>query len=159
MNIFIDTQIWAYAFKRPSQQFFRNKEEYERAFSIHQKANEFLQKALTEDTIYITTHQLAEIFHVLAYRGSRVNTIRAYDILESIIKSMRTVIVEISRKHYREAMRLSSLSGIHVWDFLCVLPIRKNIDIAYTNDKHFLHPTLKNLLPRIENPVEIWIET
>ena len=73
------------------------------------------------------------------------------------MKSTRTIVVEVKKRHYKEALRLSSLSGIHIWDYLCIIPLKELIDIAYTNDKHFLHPTIKSLIPRVENPIGKWI--
>ncbi len=72
-------------------------------------------------------------------------------------EKFKTTIVEIGKRHYREALKLSNLSGIHIWDYLCIIPLKGIIDAAYTNDKHFLHPTIKNLLPKIDNPVGKWI--
>ncbi len=73
------------------------------------------------------------------------------------MKSSRTVLVEVKKRHYREALRLSSLSGIHIWDFLCIIPLKGLMDIAYTNDRHFHHPTIKSLIPKVENPIGKWI--
>lgn len=157
MNVFIDTQLWVYAFKKPRRNGFISNEEYERAIQIHSKAVRFIHSTLLNNIVYITTHQLAEIFHSLAFRGIKMDYRQALNIIEKIAKSTRTVIVEVKRRHYREALRLSSLSGIHIWDYLCIIPLKGLIDIAYTNDKHFLHPTMKSLIPKVENPVREWI--
>ena len=157
MNIFIDTQLWAYAFKRPHESKFKSRKEFEEAIEIHKRANRFIYESLMNHTIYLTTHQLAEIFHVLAFRGIRMNVRNAWEIVEKIMRSSRTVIVEFKKRHYKEALRLSSISGIHVWDYLCIIPLKDMVDVAYTNDKHFLHPTIRNLVPSIENPVGKWI--
>ena len=82
-----------------------------------------------------------------------MNAREALAIIEKIMSSTRTVVVEVKRRHYREALRLSSLSSIHIWDYLCIVPLKGLVDVAYTNDKHFLHPTIRSLVPRIENPV------
>lgn len=82
---------------------------------------------------------------------------QALNIVEKIMRSSRTVVVEVKKKHCREALRLSSLSRIHIWDYLCIIPLRELIDVAYTNDKHFLYPTIKGLVPEAENPVGKWI--
>lgn len=157
MNVFIDTQLWVYALKKPQRDWFTSNEEYEKAVQIHGKAVKFIHNTLLNHIVYTTTHQLAEIFHSLAFRGVKMNTRQALDIIEKMVKSTRTVVVEVKKRHYREALRLSSLSGIHVWDYLCVIPLKELIDVAYTNDKHFLHPTMKSLVPRVENPVGEWI--
>ena len=159
LNIFIDTQLWVYAFKKPQRGRFTNREEYNKALQMHSKANKFIHDSLLEHTIYFTTHQLAEIFHALAFRGVRIDRGEALRIIEKLMKSSKTVIIEVKKKHYREALRLSSLSGIHIWDYLCILPLKGVIDIAYTNDQHFLHPTIRNLVPEINNPLEEWLPT
>ncbi len=157
MNIFIDTQVWVYSFKKPRRENFASREEYEEALQMHSRATEFVRDALLNHVTYITTHQLAEIFHALAFRGVRMDCKQALDIVEKIMKSSRTVLVEVKKRHYREALRLSTLSGIHIWDYLCILPLKELIDVAYTNDKHFLHPTIKSLIPKVENPIGKWI--
>ncbi len=124
---------------------------------MHGKANGFTHDALVNHTIYIITHQLAELFHALAFRSVRMKSRQALDIIEKIVRSSRTMLVEVKKRHYREALRLSSLSGIHIWDYLCIIPLKSIIDIAYTNDRHFLHPTIKSLIPKVENPLEKWI--
>jgi len=157
MNIFIDTQLWIYAFKKPQREGFASNEEYEKAIQMHSKAVKFIHNTLLNHIVCITTHQLAEIFHALAFRGIKMDSRQALNIIEKIMKSARTVIVEVKKRHYKEALRLSSLSGIHVWDYLCIIPLKELIDVAYTNDKHFLHPTIKSLIPKVENPVGEWI--
>ena len=114
MRIFIDTQLWVYAFKKPQKGKFKDKEEYEEALQMHHKANEFIQHALMDHTIYLTTHQLAEIFHTLAFRGIKMRRKTALNIIDRILKSSRTVLIDVKRSHYKEALRLSSLSGIHL---------------------------------------------
>lgn len=158
MNVFIDTQLWVYAFKKPRKEYFNNSNEYEEALHFHKVSSKLIHNALLEHTIYTTTHQLAEIYHVLAFRGIKMNTKDALNIIESISRSSRVVLVEVKRKHYIEALRISSMSGIHVWDYLCLLPLKDLVEVAYTNDKHFLHPTLRNLVRIVENPLGKWLE-
>lgn len=157
MNIFIDTQLWIYAFKKPQRGGFASREEYEEALLMHRKANKLIRDALVSHVIYLTTHQLVEIFHALAFRGVKIDRKEALDIVEKISESSKTVIVEVKRRHYKEALRQSSLSGIHVWDYLCIIPLKGMINTAYTNDKHFLHPSIKSLVPEIINPLGKWI--
>lgn len=157
MNIFVDTQLWVYAFKKPSREKFANRDEYEEALRAHNIASKLIRDSLINHVIYLTSHQLAEIFHVLAFRGVRMNRKEALSITEKIMGSSRTVLVDVRKKHYREALKLSSLSGIHIWDYLCIVPLKGMIDLAYTNDSHFLHPTIKSLVPRIDNPIGRWI--
>ena len=157
MNIFIDTQLWIYAFKKPLRKGFTSRQEYEDALQMHRKASKLIQDALANHTIYLTTHQLVEIFHALAFRGVKMNGKEALDIVEKIWGSSKTVLVEVKRRHYKEALRQSSLSGIHVWDYLCIIPLKGMINIAYTNDEHFLHQSIRSLVPEINNPLGKWI--
>ncbi len=156
MKVFIDTQIWVYAFKKPKEEGFKNRDSFKEALQIHSNAVRFLRGALANHEIYITTHQLAEIYHALAFRGMRMDVGQALEIVNRIMKSSKTVLVEVKKRHYREALKLSSVSGIHVWDYLCVVPLRGLIDVAYSNDRHFLHSTLRNLVPKVENPIGKW---
>lgn len=55
MNIFIDTQLWVYAFKQPLRKGFRSKKEYEDALKIHDKARAFLYETFTKHTIHNDT--------------------------------------------------------------------------------------------------------
>lgn len=157
MKVFIDTQIWVYAFKKPKREGFKDGDAFEEALQMHGNAVRFLEGALANHEIYVTTHQVAEIYHALAFRGIRMNARQASEIIDKVMRSAKTVLVEVRKRHYREALRLSSVSGIHVWDYLCVIPLKGLIEIVYTNDRHFLHPTLRNLVPRVENPIGKWI--
>lgn len=105
MNIFIDTQLWIYAFKKPQRRGFTNREEYEEALRMHSKANELIRDALVSHVIYLITHQLVEIFHALAFRGVKIDRKEALDIVEKISGSSKTVLVEVKRRHYKEALR------------------------------------------------------
>ncbi len=157
MRVFVDTQLWVYAFKKPRRNAFNTLEEYKEALDMHRVSLEFIKNVLMGHIVYMTTHQLAEIYHALAFRGIRMNRDIALEVVEELRKSTKTVIIDVRKKHYREALRLSMESGIHVWDYLCILPLKEYLDIAYTNDKHFLHPALNNLVPRVENPLNKWL--
>ena len=116
---------------------------------MHNISNNLIQNASIKYPILITTHQLVEIYYALTFKG-RINRKDVLNIIEKISRSSRTLVIEVN-------LKLSSLSGIHLWDYLCVIPLKGLIDIAYTNDKHFLDKTSKNLVPKVENPVGKWI--
>lgn len=46
MNIFIDTQLWVYAFKKPQSEGFTSSDEYEEAVRMHNIAIKFMHDAL-----------------------------------------------------------------------------------------------------------------
>ncbi len=56
MKIFIDTQLWIYAFKRPQKEKFTSNEEYEDSLQMHEKAIKFIHEALlSHNNIYYYT--------------------------------------------------------------------------------------------------------
>ncbi|HDZ19222.1 MAG TPA: hypothetical protein ENH75_13055 [archaeon] len=105
----------------------------------------------------MTNHQLCEIYHSLAFRGTRLPAefVSAYcnQLLSS--KFMRWYQVLVS--HVKQAVIFSIKSQIHIWDYLCVLPLYKDVEIIYSCDKHFKHDTFQSLGPKIENPLDNWI--
>jgi len=158
MNIFVDTEIWSFAQKMPVKGKFKNKSEYEKFLNIHVKAKSFLKKALNEDIIYMSLHQMAEIFHVLAFRGLKLPLNFVVEYVNALLFSERVVKVPVTTSHIQEAFKLSNNSGIHIWDFLCIIPIKDYLDRIYTVDKHFLHETFQKLGIKIENPLKFWIK-
>ena len=64
---------------------------------------------------------------------------------------------QVFDKHVIEAIQLSMKSGIHIWDYICVLPLYNHVEILYSCDEHFKHKSFKSLGPKIENPLDIWI--
>jgi len=65
--------------------------------------------------------------------------------------------VPIELDHIKLAIKLSKESGIHIWDFLCVIPILDHISIAYTVDIHFTHEIFQKLGLKVRNPLGKWI--
>jgi len=156
LNVFIDTEIWAFAYKEPKRELFASDEDFKKAVRYHATARSFLEEKLTKDRIYMSTHQLAEIYHVLSYRGIKLPKQTAKTIINSIIRSDRVVIVDVKRAHFNEALERSVRSCIHIWDFLCIIPVKDKVDVAYSMDKHFLHREIRSLVPRVENPIGEW---
>ena len=72
---------------------FESKRNTRDALKIHDKARAFLYEAFTKHTLYITTHQLAELYHALVFRGIRMNAREALAIIEKIMSSTRTLVV------------------------------------------------------------------
>ena len=158
MDIMIDTEIWSLSVKKPLRDKFSSKEGYDKAIEIHDKARMLVKNALSNDTIYMSAHQIAEIFHVLAYRGTKLPLQFAKKYIKSLIDAKEIVKIEVTWTDFLESIRLSSMSGIHIWDFLCVVPIAEYIDRAYSIDKHFQDPIFKELGIHIENPLGYWME-
>lgn len=159
MNIFIDTEIWSIAQKKPIRKKFSRHEDYKKALDIHNKAKMFIKNALQHHTIYMSYHQIAEIYHVLGFRGSKLPHDYVQKFILAILASKRIIKVPVAFSHILKSLELSTRSGIHIWDFLCIVPIAEHLDIGYSIDKHFQHPVFMELEVKIENPLGTWIST
>jgi predicted nucleic acid-binding protein len=145
----VDTQIFIYAYKIPES---ATKAETER----HKKCSSLLSDAAKNNSIAIASHELAEIFHALAFRGSRIKTVEAVDRVNTILHSKAFVVISSNTEILTDALSLSSESGIHIWDFLCFLPIKSFIHTFYTTDSHFRHTCFDEFDVKIVNPLNQW---
>ena len=157
MKVFIDTEIWIFAQKIPSKSKFQNTAEYKKYYSMYEKAKEFLIQKISNDEICMTFHQLCEIFHSIAFRGTKYSKDKAKEYCASLIESAFIYWYPIELKDIIKAIQLSSESNIHIWDYLCVIPLRKAVDIIFTCDQHFQHDSFQNLGPPVKNPIGDWI--
>lgn len=123
---------------------------------MHRKAREFFINIFPELKVYMSIHQLAEIYHVLAFRGTRVPRNLVENIVKSIIEDNNIVKVPVTLRHIEIAVKESVENNIHIWDYLCFIPIKDFIDIIYTCDKHFIKIGEKYKV-RIVNPLDNWI--
>lgn len=158
MNIFIDTEIWSLAQKKPIRKKYSDKNEYKIALDIHMKAKEFIHNAIARNKVYMSYHQINELYHVLGFRGSRLPISHVNELISTILKAKKIIKVPLSLAHIVKSIELSTKSGIHIWDFLCVVPIAEYIDRAYSIDKHFQDPIFKELGIHTENPLGYWME-
>jgi len=157
INAIIDTEIWVLAKKRPAAARFKSEEEYKKYLQMHSKAIEFFKEKVPEIKVYMSLHQLLEIFHVLAFRGTGIPLAEAQKIVEIILRDENIVKVPVLQSHVRRAIEDSSKTGIHVWDFLCIIPVVDFIDVVYSCDKHFIK-ICKEYGIKLINPVGEWIE-
>jgi len=157
MGVFIDIEIWSIAQKEPSREKFESQEEFIEAVKMHMKAKEFLESILQKEIIYMTYHQVAEIYHVLGFRGRKLPLDYVSKFITKILESERIIKVPIELDRIKLAIKLSKESGIHAWDFLCVIPILDHISIAYTVDIHFTHEIFQKLGLKVRNPLGKWI--
>ena len=134
----IDTELWSMAKKRPDEDKFASKEEFTKALEMHRRAKAFFVKVFPMLKIYMSIHQLAEIYHVLAFRGARIPRSHAEAIVRSIMEDGNIIKVPVTLEHVEEAIRESVESNIHVWDYLCFIPVKDYVDTVFTCDKHFV---------------------
>jgi len=158
MEAYVDTQLWSIAKKKPERKRFKTPEDFERALEAHLKARRFFAEVFPSLRVYMSLHQVAEIFHVLAFRGSRVPPEEAAKIIYGILDDSRIVKVPLTAQTLREAVRESVETGIHIWDFTCLLPVRNLVNIIYSADQHFKTIGKKHGI-KVENPIGYWVKS
>lgn len=144
--IFIDTNIWYYAYVIPKRLEF---------VEIHNRASQFLTEKL-EDTgfiIAITTHQIAEILDVLRKSALSDNIRKA--VMESF-KTPKFHIVNLNIELVEAAFHKSLSSGIHIYDYLSALPLKGIVTEMFSADDHFQHKHFK-AIARVTNSLSPWI--
>ena len=67
--------------KKPARKKFKSKSDYERALKIHEGYRRFFEKDFENLRIYMTLHQVVEIFHVLTFRGHKIPLDEAFAIV------------------------------------------------------------------------------
>lgn len=144
--VFIDTNIWYYAYVIPKRLDL---------VEIHNQAVQFLTEKLTDTNIIIaiTTHQIAEILDVLR-KGTLSGNIRKY-----IIKSFKTPkfhIVNLNIELIEAAFHKSLSSCIHIYDYLSALPLTGIVTEIFSADDHFQHEHFK-AIATVTNPLAPWI--
>ncbi|MGC9104094.1 MAG: PIN domain-containing protein [Candidatus Methanodesulfokora sp.] len=155
-NVMIDTEIWSIAKKRPLPNNFSSKEDYLEALNAHEAARKFFLETLPSLKVYISAHQLAEIYHVLAFRGARLSREQAASIVLAILEDDDIVKVPVTQRHVEEAVKESKESGIHVWDYICFLPVKDYVDAIFSCDLHFRKIGEKHKIEVI-NPIGLWL--
>ncbi|MEM4430135.1 MAG: hypothetical protein QXM08_03160 [Thermofilaceae archaeon] len=157
MGAMVDVQLWVLAKKRPSPHLFSTSEKYEEALRAHEMARRFFAEEFPRLRVYMSLHQLAELYHALAFRGARVPAEEAAMIVEEIVKSPAVIKVPVTLAHYREAVVESTRTGIHVWDYLCFIPVKGFIDTVYSTDPHFERICREHNV-KLVNPTGFWSE-
>lgn len=156
MAIFIDTQLWVFAQKAPDEQRIANSTDYNSAFEIFSIAHDFLEKQIMVHQIAMTFHQLFEIYHALGFLGFKLPLDFVQEYCTTLLNASFMKWYEISPETMENALKSSSESGIHVWDYACVLPLYRDVTMLYSCDKHFQHESFKTLGVPIENPIKKW---
>jgi len=157
LQIFIDTELWVFAQKSPDPSKFKDKDEYNRTLDFHIKSRKFLKDQFATNTISMTTHQLCEIYHALGFRGQKMELFKLIQYCRKLITNKVITWYQISNEIITQAIDLSANSRVHIWDYICVLPLYKDVEILYSCDEHFKHKSFQSLGPKIENPIDEWI--
>jgi hypothetical protein len=144
--------------KKPDASKYPDKDLYEQDRKKHLGAQAFFKKFTGDFQFFFTTHQICEIYHALRFRGTRLDPVFVQNYIGSFVSAKTNHIIEATKDDVKRCIGLSIASNIHVWDFLCVIPIIKKIDVIYTSDKHFTHQVMQDLRVAIENPIGTWDE-
>lgn len=152
----VDTQIWVFRKKIPLQEKYDNSVDYQNALKLHQKAIEFFDNLLKKTIIYFTTHQIGELFHVFAFRGLRIPLDETFQFIYDLMHSKNTRVIPITDDDLTRAINLSAKSNIHIWDYLCIIPLTNYVSKIYTTDSHFKDESFIQFGIDIENPLNSW---
>jgi len=156
IKAFVDTEIWVLAKKKPVREKFKSKSDYERVLKIHKGCRRFFEEEFDNLRIYMTLHQIAEIFHILAFRGHKIPLNEAFAIVDSLMKDDTVIKVPVLAEHVTESLIASRETGIHIWDFLCFIPLKNYVEIIYSLDRHFLEIG-KRYNVKVVNPAQEWL--
>ncbi|TFG04180.1 MAG: hypothetical protein EU536_05070 [Promethearchaeota archaeon] len=154
--IFIDTQIWIFARKSPDKQRFTALSKYNLFQDFHQQALEFLANVIKENIICMTFHQLFEIYHSLAFRGRKQIIQDVKKFCSELLNSKFIHWYSITETQISDCLKLSAQSNIHIWDYVCIVPLIQDVDVLYSCDRHFQDPTFSQFKKPILNPLNKW---
>jgi predicted nucleic acid-binding protein len=150
MRVLIDTRIWVLALRAPVAPAGSS------LARLGERARELVVRLREEATILFTPQLVGEIRHVLTSRGSaRLPAAVARDYLHQLLADRRSRFRTLSRRQLQLALDLSAESGVHLWDYLVVLPWQGQIDRLLTMDPHYRHPHFREVGP-VENPLGLW---
>ncbi|MEW6608552.1 MAG: hypothetical protein AB1414_14090 [bacterium] len=147
--ILIDTQVLTFALKKIYIEVDN------RELDLFIKAEELLRKTLDNERVLISGQLVVELYHVLTMRGRKIPRDHAVVLIKDLLEEKNVKYRDIQRNMITKAMELSAETGIHIWDFLVVLPFVNEIDTIYTTDPHFNNKKFTEYAT-IENPLRIW---
>ena len=156
IKAFVDTEIWVLAKKKPIRDKFRSKSDYEKALRLHKGCREFFENVFDDLRVYMTLHQISEIFHALAFRGYRIPLEEAFAIADGLLSDDSIIKVPVLTEHLAKSISASRETGIHVWDFLCFIPLKNYVEVIYSLDKHFLEIGRRYNV-KVINPAQEWL--
>ena len=149
MRILIDTRIWGLALKAP---YYADADPVK---DVAAKAEMFVRLSAKEHTVCLSTQLVAEIYHVLTARGKKLAKRKAGVLVNDLVRSPKVVYKSVGISAVQQALMLSAQTGVHIWDFLVVLPFQDELDKIYTMDPHFKNCKALQIAD-VENPMGIW---
>ncbi len=144
-GILIDTNIWHFAYIIPQDKVY---------LYIHKKAKDFIEKTLKDIDIkiVISEYQIIEIISLLnKYEFDNDSLLKIFN----DFYTEKYEIYKTNKKILEEAIKKSTESKIHLYDYLVVLPGKDAIDKIYSADGHFQHKDFTSICEVI-NPLG-WI--
>ena len=147
-DVIIDTNILEYAFVIPSKEEF---------LEIHEKCRKLVLELLEDESvrILVSTYQAAEVLDVLRKVGADEELRQQVFDMFALDRFLRR---PVSWENLQCAFEQSLRSGIHIYDYLVVIPFAGDVDRIYSADQHFDHRDFRDVAPVI-NPTEEWILT
>ncbi|MHA1911949.1 MAG: hypothetical protein ACTSYA_09660 [Candidatus Kariarchaeaceae archaeon] len=150
LGIGIDTQLFVYAYKIRKNISESEKQKYDISSML------LLESISNNTLIHLSMHQIAEIYHTLAFRRPKMPLHEAKNKINAIMNSNAFKIHPVTIKDLSNSLDQSKESKIHVWDFLCFIPIEPYISKFYSVDSHFRHKKFEKHNIDIINPLEKW---
>lgn len=148
-RVLIDTRILTFALKKVYIEVDKGE------LDLFIKAEELFRNTLDEERILISGQLVVELYHVLTMRGRKIPKDHAVALINDLLEEKNVEYRDIQKDMITKAMELSAETGIHIWDFLVVLPFGNEIDTIYTTDPHFNNKRFTEYAT-IENPLGIW---
>ncbi len=144
-QVLIDTNIWHFAFVKPKEDEF---------VEIHTLAKDALEELLTDRNVRVvmSAYQAGEIIEALRRSGVDQKT------REGLIKDYGTgkfFVKDLSFDAVKDALKDSTSSHIHIYDYLVAYPLKNIVERIYSADDHFQHEHFG--YAELINPVMPWI--
>ncbi|RSN71714.1 hypothetical protein [Candidatus Methanodesulfokora washburnensis] len=90
-----------------------------------------------------------------SFQRSKAPREEVANIVLAILKDGDIVKVPLLQRHVEEAIKESTTSGIHVWDYLCFLPVKDYVDTIFSCDFHF--QKIGGYKVKVVNPLNLWL--
>jgi hypothetical protein len=146
----IDTRLWVLALRAPVYLPGSHLGE------LGGRAADIVRSALREDVVLFSPQLVAEVHHVATSRvRPRLVGVAIGKYLQQVLGRRNARFRTLSRPLLEEALSRTAESGIHVWDYLVVLPWKGRVDRILTMDPHYRHAHF-TALAAVENPLGIW---